>query len=100
MEIERESVGCYAHGRLGSGLTPGSHGPVRVKKAHRAGIRLLRIRDARLARRRVEGQVVEPPIRREHDIGRDVAVTRFHHDEWRLAVNTGTRRTYLPTFRV
>ena len=55
-------------------------GLVRVVEADVANVRLLWIRRAAPARWRVEREVVESPVCREHEIGRDVAVARLHDD--------------------
>ena len=63
-------------------------------------IGLLGIGRAGLAGWRVERQIIEPAISREHEIGREIAVPRLHHDEGGAAVGAGRRRRDLPPLGV
>jgi hypothetical protein len=61
---------------------------------------LLRVGRAALAGRGIERQVVQPPVRREHEIRRDIAIARLHHDQDGAAIRPGRGRGDLPALSV
>src|SRR5207249_7183128 len=65
-----------------------------------ARVRVLRVRLAAprdwFAGRRIEGQVVDSPVGREHEIGRQVAILGLHDDERRAPIGSGSSRGDFP----
>ena len=98
-EVERKGVRRDPDGR-GVRLRPLGDHLVRIVEADVPHIGLLRVRGAAPTGRRVERQVVQAAVRRQHEIGRDVTLVRLHDDQYRAPVRSCRSGTDLPPLRV